>query len=333
MNSRLTYFLVLAEELNFSKAAKRLFVTQQCLSAYIKDLEKEFDTPLLIRKPTLRLTDAGDLLLQSFRQIQMLHMNLKKEMVDISSGQKRHLTVGMHPTRSEALLPSILKRYWEQYPQVTVDMVDGTTGEFETSLLDGKMDLYFGVNSLPHPLITHLPLVEERAFVIISDTLLKRSFPREYPACTKRFRQGVDLREFQHIPFILNHGKSRTTDVIFKYLAANGITLPIRCYSNNGTVRIELCAMSLGACIGSQSRMTAVVRYDGDKNGYSRLHVFPIKDLLITNSFSIACHAHIYQPQYLRFFVETATDVIRDIYGHDYSLSQSLLDADENDNA
>ena len=56
----LQYFLVTAEEMNFSRAAQRLFISQQSLSGSIQRLEKQYGVQLFERKPVLRLTEAGE---------------------------------------------------------------------------------------------------------------------------------------------------------------------------------------------------------------------------------------------------------------------------------
>lgn len=55
----LQVFLITAQEMNFTKAASRLFITQQSLSHRIAKLEKEYDTPLFERSQPLTLTPAG----------------------------------------------------------------------------------------------------------------------------------------------------------------------------------------------------------------------------------------------------------------------------------
>ena len=60
------YFLVLAEEGSISRAAERLFVTHQCLSKYISNLETEYGVTLFERKPVFTLTYAGKLMLEAF---------------------------------------------------------------------------------------------------------------------------------------------------------------------------------------------------------------------------------------------------------------------------
>ena len=71
----LEYFLVAAEELNFTRAAKRLYISQQSLSNHISNLEKEFDVVLFNRTSPLTLTYAGQALQTRARQL----LDLKDE--------------------------------------------------------------------------------------------------------------------------------------------------------------------------------------------------------------------------------------------------------------
>src|SRR5699024_5857322 len=65
----LKYFLLVAEELNITRAAERLFISQQSLSNHISNMEKELDVKLFTRSPKLSLTYAGDLLVETATQI------------------------------------------------------------------------------------------------------------------------------------------------------------------------------------------------------------------------------------------------------------------------
>ena len=71
----LEYFLVAAEELNFTRAAKKLFISQQSLSNHISNLEKEFDVVLFNRTSPLTLTYAGHSLKARARDL----LNLRDE--------------------------------------------------------------------------------------------------------------------------------------------------------------------------------------------------------------------------------------------------------------
>ena len=84
----LEYFLVAAEELNFTKAAKRLYISQQSLSNHISNLEKEFDIALFHRTTPLTLTYAGQVLEKRAREILELREETYHEIADIKDFSK-----------------------------------------------------------------------------------------------------------------------------------------------------------------------------------------------------------------------------------------------------
>ena len=86
MNLRsLEYFLVVTEEMSFTRAAERLFLTQQALSSHIKRLEEEYDAVLFHRKPTLTLTQEGEELKYWAEQILSAEKNLRANLHDIGT--------------------------------------------------------------------------------------------------------------------------------------------------------------------------------------------------------------------------------------------------------
>ena len=67
MRQNYKIFLLVAEELSYSKAAKKAYVTQQCVSNHIQRLEKELNTKLFSKNPTIQLTEAGKILYNAVR--------------------------------------------------------------------------------------------------------------------------------------------------------------------------------------------------------------------------------------------------------------------------
>ena len=103
----LEYFLVAAEELNFTKAAKKLFISQQSLSNHISNMEKEFDVILFNRTTPLTLTYAGQALKAKARQMLELRDETYRELADIKDFSVGQLTLGLSHTRARALLEEI----------------------------------------------------------------------------------------------------------------------------------------------------------------------------------------------------------------------------------
>ncbi len=111
----LEYFLVAAEELNFTKAAKQLFISQQSLSNHIINLEKEFGVVLFNRTTPLTLTYAGQTLKKRARQLLSIKDETFRELADIKDFSVGQLNIGVSHTRGRVILPEILPAYREEF--------------------------------------------------------------------------------------------------------------------------------------------------------------------------------------------------------------------------
>ena len=100
MNRLLECFVVCAEELNFSHAAKKLHISQQALSSSIQKLEKEYQVQLFERKPRVKLTEAGRQLLTRARYILSAEEELRTTLSGLSASASGSITIGSISTIS-----------------------------------------------------------------------------------------------------------------------------------------------------------------------------------------------------------------------------------------
>ena len=107
MQTSYEMFLLAAEETSFTKAANKAYITQQCLSSHIKRLEDYYGVSLFNRTPKLALTPAGELLLQSLRQIEVIEKGIQNELMNTKEGRQGSLTLGINATRARILLSLI----------------------------------------------------------------------------------------------------------------------------------------------------------------------------------------------------------------------------------
>ena len=121
------YFLVLAEELNISKAAERLYVSHQSLSKYLKKMEAEYGVVLFNRSPSFSLTYAGRLMLEAFRRIELIDKNLSSQIAALHDGQSGEVRVGTTEGRMRLLMPDLLSRFKQEFPDVELRIICGTT--------------------------------------------------------------------------------------------------------------------------------------------------------------------------------------------------------------
>ena len=102
----LRYFLVAAEELNFTRAARRLYISQQSLSGHILKLENYFGVELFDRSPPMTLTSAGTCLMRYAKRMLDSVDELEKEVQDIKGSHSGELTIGITRARGAVYLPS-----------------------------------------------------------------------------------------------------------------------------------------------------------------------------------------------------------------------------------
>lgn len=109
-------FAAAAEELNFTRAAKRLFISQQALSSHISKLEEYYGVRLFDRGIPMTLTDAGRALQKHAREILSSVDDYAREVQDIKNFRQGELTVGIPVTRGTIMLPPLPVRLSSALP-------------------------------------------------------------------------------------------------------------------------------------------------------------------------------------------------------------------------
>lgn len=199
----LEYFLIASEELNFTKAAKRLYISQQSLSCHISHLEKEFGVVLFNRTAPLTLTYAGKVLQKRARQMLRLREETYHEIMDIKDFTKGQLIIGMSHTRGRNILPQILPIYQERFPGIDLHLVEGNSSELASYLLHGDVDLV--IDMLPFKVedVETVPICEEEILLVVPDAVLERTYPGQVPELKERMARNVDLSLVKECPFLL----------------------------------------------------------------------------------------------------------------------------------
>jgi len=167
----LRYFVAVAEELNFRRAAERLHVTRPALSKQIKDLEEETGVRLLERDTvSVSLTDAGSVFLAESRAILSdveRAIGLAREARD---GQRGQLQIGSVGQIASGFLPEALKAFGAQFPDVVVSFAEMTPIEQLDALAKDTIHLgfAFGRDAENVPGLSSLLLVKSRFGVSVS---------------------------------------------------------------------------------------------------------------------------------------------------------------------
>ena len=121
-------FVTLVEVKNFTKTAEILHMSQPSVSLHIKNLEKEFQTNLLLRSPKfLQITPTGEILYERAKQMITIYEQAKQEILEQQNTIKGELKIGASFTIGEYVLPYLLFDLHKDFPQLELEVVIGNT--------------------------------------------------------------------------------------------------------------------------------------------------------------------------------------------------------------
>ncbi|MDX3905964.1 MAG: LysR substrate-binding domain-containing protein [Pigmentiphaga sp.] len=183
---RLQYFIVLAEELSFTKAARRLNMSQPPLSQQIKMLEAELGALLFQRtKRSVNLTPAGRELYEQVKPWLADLTAIANRVRRISQGEEGQLHVTCSFSTAQALLPRLVKNYRECHPNIAVEVLEMPMGMQVDAIIKGIVDV--GVMRLPvdQTYLTTMPLYDEALMVAL---------PVSHPLASRKAVSLLDLK-------------------------------------------------------------------------------------------------------------------------------------------
>lgn len=321
MYNEYDYFLLVAEEMNISRAAKRAFVSQQCLSKYIKRLETQLEIELFNRTPSLSLTAAGEIFLGRVRQIKSFASTLEAELNEIKNSDTGTLIFGSSMGRAIDLLPNVLPQFHQRYPKVNFTSRFEMTSVMERQVTQGELDLFLGLSPTPSQGIEIIPLVYETFFLAISEETLLQYFPEEYPECKIEFCSGVDIENFKHVPFMINPQSSRSNILVKSFLDDKKIDLNFAFTINSNELQLALVNQGCGACFFPQFLIPYVNRLNKNSKPMQQIHTFPVKGMNQGNHISLVHAKSNIMPNYLKYFIL----LIRQYFSTGYDGSESVF--------
>ena len=173
----LRYFVVVVEELNITRAAEKLCLSQPPLSNQMKVLENELNTTLFIRgKRHITLTESGQLLYRHAKEILNLVDKTAEEIKSMSSGLKGSISIGL----VEGSAPNIASRwigsFINKYPDINFRIMDGNSDELIQKLRSGIINLAVITAPCDQTLLNSLVVGKEKmtAFMSADNPLAKK---------------------------------------------------------------------------------------------------------------------------------------------------------------
>jgi len=308
------YYLVFVEERSVEKASRRLFISHQRLSKYLKDLELHYGKTLYERRPVFRLTPAGELLWEAYKKIEQTEMGARNHIRDLSREKSGYIHFGLTPGRVNFIMPRLLKRFDTLYPHVQVNMTAASSHELMQRLRLNAVELILTERvELPREFVFK-KLVTEELFLVISDNLLKKYFP-DFPLCRERMKNGVTLREFASVPCVVTSSSYAMVNQLEKGVNSLSSSLNIALEIPDHGLHCLLTAEDLGFSftvnmdLPKIKALNALKKLRGENNP---LNVFPLLEPHVTSDLGVIYPRHLILTEYAQAFISELGAICRE---------------------
>lgn len=212
MDYRDEVFISVAENLNFSKSAEELCISQPAITNHIKKLESRLNIALFERKGNkIYITKAGKITYSYLRQIKQQYKDLEFELGRINDTFKGALRIGASSTISQYVIPTTIAAFYRRYPKIELDLFNGNSFEMEQKLSNNEIDIALVENESSQSDLKYINFLDDEVVAVagINSVYAKR--------------RVISLSELEQIPIVLREKGSGTLEVIKKSMARNKI--------------------------------------------------------------------------------------------------------------
>ena len=170
----LSYFVTVAEEVNITRPATKLCISQPPLSAQIHALEKELNTTLFIRgKRSLQLTESGKLLYRHAKEILLLANKAKNDVKALNNGMSGTIYIGLVEGSAPNIAAKWIESFYNKNKNVHFNIIDGNSDELIQKLRSGLINLAVITAPCDNTLLNSFSVGSERmtAFMSVNNPL------------------------------------------------------------------------------------------------------------------------------------------------------------------
>lgn len=247
---QLKYFVKSAEYLNFSVAAKHLYITQSTLSQQIKQLEFELGFELFLRNSRhISLTEAGEEFLPFARKTILDAEDAVQRLYDLQHVKVGTLRVGVTYSLSSVLTEGLIS-FMKEYPGIKLEIYYKTVDELLTLLRERKVDFILSYKPLSEADdIDAMPLFENTLALVVS---------KEHPFA---HHNKVKLNDLAGLPLILPSKALQARMMLDKLLEGKDIKLQSNLELNETNILLQMVATGNYATILSTSALFGKTRF------------------------------------------------------------------------
>jgi len=220
--NQLRVFHQVAKNMNFTAAAKKLFITQPAVTANIRLFEGFCDLKLFLKRGRkIYLTDEGKVLYDYARKVFEYEKEIENLIDDMKELKRGTLRLGTSKTYARYFMPFLITSFRKAYPQIKIQLDEGSSLDIIHSLLDLKNEMAVIAKVEDNPDICFIPFSQEEVVLILAP---------EHPLARKRSITPAELAEE---PIITKERGSGTRNLVNTLFEDNGISPEILMETSN----------------------------------------------------------------------------------------------------
>ena len=289
---QIEYFVEVAKQLSFTKAAGVLHVSQPSISKAIQNFEAELGVPLFYRSSKqLELTDAGQAVLVNSMQVLESFQNLRSELTDLMDLKKGQIRIGIPPIVGAEFFSKLISFYKEQHPYIEILLTEVGTKRIRQEIEAGELDigLVCSVSSTNENLDTIGFLIDPLQLIVHEDHPLAQN-------------EKISLADLSEEAFIIYRKDFILYDRIIEECSKHGFFPTIACETTQKDLFIEMVQAKLGIALLPQKI--------AEKIPYPTIKCIPFEEEQIHLELGITWKKNKYLPFSVREFIRLAHDFV-----------------------
>lgn len=247
----LQYFLVAAEELNFTRAAQKLFITQQSLSNHIAKIEEYYDCKLFDRTPPMSLTPEGIELVNRTKELLGMADDIERRIRDMKDFKRGVLTIGITRVRGAIYLTPLLSKYRKKFPNIQIKIIEGSAPEIEDILHRAKVDITIAAHPKNDFQVVSIPFWTEHVVAVVPHVIMDEQLKEHKEALLQslKSKKPFDWRIFKDCPFIALNPQHQSGVPFYKICKDLEITPNIVLEAQTIDTLLRLCFDGMGILV------------------------------------------------------------------------------------
>ena len=207
------YVYEVYKERSFTKAAQNLYISQPSLSARIKKIEEIIGEPLFDRSTTpLQLTEVGKVYIEAAEEITQIEQRVENYINDLAGLKTGNLAVGASTLFAAYVVPSLITKFSQKFPDVHIQLIEGNTAELEEMLGSNALDFVIDNYHYDSILYNKELYCEENILLAVPKHFSVNEELKEYQLSYENIKSkkylsrkypAVPLGRFADLPFIM----------------------------------------------------------------------------------------------------------------------------------